>query len=195
MSEFKKSGGFGGNKSRGGFNNRGGSGRPSFGRSDSRDGERSQMYPATCDQCHKQCEVPFRPSGSKPVYCQDCFSTKRETTSDYPRKEKPPYQSRPRDDFHASLASSSQPKDNQIGDLKKQLDAVNVKIDRILQMMSGSTVPAAVKQAVVTKQPVEKVEIVKAPAAVKMAVSKVEAKPKKEDKKVVAKKKPVLKKK
>lgn len=32
-----------------------------------------QMYPATCDECGKSCEVPFRPTGDRPVYCSDCF--------------------------------------------------------------------------------------------------------------------------
>jgi CxxC-x17-CxxC domain-containing protein len=36
-----------------------------------------QMYPATCAQCGKQTQVPFQPRGDKPVYCSDCFSSKR----------------------------------------------------------------------------------------------------------------------
>jgi CxxC-x17-CxxC domain-containing protein len=33
-----------------------------------------EMHPATCAQCGKETEVPFRPTGSRPVYCSDCFS-------------------------------------------------------------------------------------------------------------------------
>jgi CxxC-x17-CxxC domain-containing protein len=33
-----------------------------------------EMHPATCAQCGKETEVPFRPSGDRPVYCSDCFS-------------------------------------------------------------------------------------------------------------------------
>ena len=36
-------------------------------------GER-EMHPAVCAQCGKDTEVPFRPSGDRPVYCSDCFS-------------------------------------------------------------------------------------------------------------------------
>jgi CxxC-x17-CxxC domain-containing protein len=43
-------------------------------------GERT-MYPATCDACGKQTEVPFQPSGNKPVYCSDCFRSQREQRS------------------------------------------------------------------------------------------------------------------
>ena len=32
------------------------------------------MHSAICASCGKPCEVPFRPSGDKPVYCRDCFA-------------------------------------------------------------------------------------------------------------------------
>ncbi len=33
-----------------------------------------EMHPAVCAQCGKDTEVPFRPSGDRPMYCSDCFS-------------------------------------------------------------------------------------------------------------------------
>ena len=36
-----------------------------------------QMFPATCASCGKPTEVPFKPSGSRPVYCRDCFQAQR----------------------------------------------------------------------------------------------------------------------
>jgi CxxC-x17-CxxC domain-containing protein len=36
-----------------------------------------EMYTATCSSCGREARVPFRPSGSKPVYCSDCFSARR----------------------------------------------------------------------------------------------------------------------
>jgi CxxC-x17-CxxC domain-containing protein len=38
-----------------------------------RDSGRSSMHKAICDECGKECEVPFRPTGDKPVYCSECF--------------------------------------------------------------------------------------------------------------------------
>ena len=35
--------------------------------------ERPPMFKATCDSCGQSCEVPFRPTGEKPVYCRACF--------------------------------------------------------------------------------------------------------------------------
>ena len=45
----------------------------------SRGGFRAQreMFPATCASCGTETEVPFRPSGDRPVYCRDCFSSQR----------------------------------------------------------------------------------------------------------------------
>jgi len=31
------------------------------------------MYDAVCSECGKDCQVPFRPSGEKPVFCSECF--------------------------------------------------------------------------------------------------------------------------
>jgi len=33
-----------------------------------------KMYEAVCAECGEKCEVPFRPTGDKPVYCSECFS-------------------------------------------------------------------------------------------------------------------------
>lgn len=43
------------------------------GRDRGRDSGRSEMHDATCSDCGKNCQVPFRPTGTKPVYCSDCF--------------------------------------------------------------------------------------------------------------------------
>jgi CxxC-x17-CxxC domain-containing protein len=32
-----------------------------------------EMFSATCSSCGKEAQVPFEPSGDKPVYCSDCF--------------------------------------------------------------------------------------------------------------------------
>ena len=52
-----------GDDRRGGF--RGGSGG-GFG------GPR-EMHKATCADCGQETEVPFQPSGDRPVYCRECY--------------------------------------------------------------------------------------------------------------------------
>ena len=31
-----------------------------------------------CADCHKECEIPFKPAGDRPVYCKDCFSRRKQ---------------------------------------------------------------------------------------------------------------------
>ena len=35
--------------------------------------ERREFFLVTCDDCGDECEVPFKPTGDKPVYCSHCF--------------------------------------------------------------------------------------------------------------------------
>lgn len=35
------------------------------------------MYKAVCADCSKACELPFRPSGDRPVYCKECFAKRK----------------------------------------------------------------------------------------------------------------------
>jgi CxxC-x17-CxxC domain-containing protein len=35
------------------------------------------LYEAICADCHKVCEVPFRPTEARPVYCKDCFAVRK----------------------------------------------------------------------------------------------------------------------
>jgi len=79
MADFNKGGRFsdrggkrGGNNSRGGFSD---GGRSNRGRQDS---GRSSMHPAVCGDCGNDCEVPFRPTGERPIFCSSCFSNQQE---------------------------------------------------------------------------------------------------------------------
>lgn len=64
-----------GNRSSGG-RDFGGS-RGGFGRDRN---ERPSMHRAICSDCGNECEVPFRPTGDKPVYCSDCFRRNGESS-------------------------------------------------------------------------------------------------------------------
>lgn len=33
-----------------------------------------EMYPVTCASCGVETQVPFKPNGTRPVYCRDCFN-------------------------------------------------------------------------------------------------------------------------
>ena len=36
-----------------------------------------QLYSVKCADCGKQTQVPFKPSGDRPVYCRDCYMQKK----------------------------------------------------------------------------------------------------------------------
>ena len=40
-------------------------------------GNRREMHEAVCAACGKVTQVPFLPSGDKPVYCNECFAERR----------------------------------------------------------------------------------------------------------------------
>ena len=36
-----------------------------------------EMHKATCSECGQECEVPFKPTDGKPVYCKECYRKRR----------------------------------------------------------------------------------------------------------------------
>lgn len=105
----------------GGRSDRGRSG--SFGGRDSgrgrdrgrdRRSERHEMHSTVCDKCGKDCEVPFRPTQGKPIFCSDCFKDKgREADS--------------RSEFKKPIDNES-------------FDKINKKLDKILKILEAAPV-------------------------------------------------------
>lgn len=167
----------GGNRG-GGFRGGNGGGRPSFGRGGDRE---VTMHKAICDECKKSCEVPFRPSSDKPVYCNECFSGKRDGEDRAPRRD---FGDRgPNRDFGNRPAQSfAKPAGGQ-EDVKKQLGEISTKLDRligVIEKLSSSTpkVISVAKEVEGKKAPVVKV-VAKKMAMVKTPVKKVLTKKKK----------------
>ncbi len=93
--------GFGDNKQK-----RFGRSQRSFGRN--RGGSDRQMYEAICDKCGKSCQLPFMPTGEKPVYCSDCFEKN-------------------------SGDSGKRRFDN-----KSEMEVINQKLDKILELLTAT---------------------------------------------------------
>ena len=36
-----------------------------------------EMHKAVCSECGKECEVPFKPTEGRPVFCKECFAKKK----------------------------------------------------------------------------------------------------------------------
>jgi len=141
--DFRRDGSFGRDRS---FRGRGG-----FGRGDR--GER-RMFKAICANCGKDCEVPFRPTGDKPVYCSDCFEKmgKRDGRGDFdrPRRENRGF---------------SEDK------YKAQLDLINTKLDQVLNFLNPKKAQESPAPSVPVLEDVTKESQVK-PAKTKKASMK-----------------------
>jgi len=161
---FKKQGGGGDRGDRGGSRDRGGFGgdRGDRGRSDFSE---RQMHKAVCAECGNECEVPFKPTGDKPVYCKNCFG---------------------KDD------GGFKPKKT---DESKQLfELLNTKLDRIIKALEAAGIKkadAVVKSAPESKKDAKKDEFKVVPF--KKPIEK-KGEKKEVEKKEVEEKKPVVKK-
>ncbi len=93
--------------SRGGFRNR--------------DSRRTEMHEVTCSKCGKSCKVPFKPTGSKPVFCSECFEQKGPSHSNF--------NSRNQDRRFDSSSQSQQ------GNSSEQLNQINAKLDKIIKIL------------------------------------------------------------
>lgn len=115
-------------------------------RSDSKNYQRSgfdkkRMFEAICSKCGNKCEVPFRPTGDKPVYCSQCFGKGSSSLG------KAPDQS------------------------KQQFEILNAKLDKILKALTPAIALPAPK--------VEKVIKAKKDKVIKVSVKKPKAKKRK----------------
>ena len=159
MGDFKQgrgnrfSGGHGG-----GFGRRDG-GRPNFprkswGGSGGRDRGPVAMHQAICAQCRKPCEVPFRPTDGKPVYCNVCFGARKEAENNrggdrFPQKNFNSYKTPIRTDLENNIS-----KGNNDG-LKKQFDILNTKLDRLIKALTPAVpVKEEKKEVIVGKKEV-----------------------------------------
>ena len=44
---------------------------------DNRGQEDREMHKAVCAECKQECEVPFKPTEGRDVFCKDCYRNKR----------------------------------------------------------------------------------------------------------------------
>lgn len=196
QSRDNKSGGYRGERSGGRDEGRS---RPSYGdkRGGDRGGEReTAMFQATCSECKKNCDVPFRPANDKPVYCNACFSAKRERddkeykSGSFNREPKrfsndrPVDRPTPRTDF-VRPEFKPVPADDIT---KKQLADISFKLDKLINAIEKMSVtkkenPVQMEAPIKAKVEVAPVAVAKAKVVAKKATPKVA-----EVKKTIAKK-------
>ena len=117
-------------------------GRPAFAKKswgDNKTSDRSDrpvtLHRATCSECGRSCEVPFKPTAGKPIFCKDCFAkrgggTPREDGGGYPKR-----------DFNSSPSFKPQipgPNVTLSNDkVTKELEAVNAKLERLIRAVEA----------------------------------------------------------
>lgn len=133
----------------GNFNRGGGN------RSGGRDFGRPTMHRTICSNCGKECEVPFRPTGSKPVFCSDCFRSQGGSDN---RRSDDRGSFRPRFDNR-----NDRPQQSEQPNYRNDFQALNTKLDKILQLLNPPVSSPVVEESVVEKvmQPQEVVVIEK----------------------------------
>lgn len=168
MGDFRRPS-FGGGGSRGGF--RGGS-RPSFG------GDK-EMFQATCSNCNKSCEVPFRPNGKKPVFCKDCFvrpegdAPRSDAPRSFDRRDAPRPSFDRRDDRRDDRRPSfdAAPKaaipDPRIDVLKRDIETLTRKVESIIDLIRGQQLHETIVKATKPGKEVKEVKAVKPKASKK----------------------------
>jgi len=114
----------------------------------------AEIFKAECSQCHKACDVPFKPNGKKPVYCRDCFVRddarpsndrfqKRSFGGD--RYEKPSYAPKPAVE------------DPRITAMQKELAAIHAKLDTLISSLQNTAYSAVLASSKNTEEaPVKK---------------------------------------
>ena len=146
-----------------------------------RDRERPQMYEATCSDCGKKCEVPFKPTGDKPVYCSQCFTSHGggQKSNRFERGDRERPRSQDRRMFDAicdkcgkrfklpfkptggkpvycnecfDKGGDSSSSDKVINQYKEQFDVLNVKLDKIIKILTPVISVKKEKKAVVVKK-------------------------------------------
>ncbi len=79
------------------------------------------MHDATCSKCGKNCQVPFKPTGSKPVLCSSCF---RQGGSNRDSR-----------DSGRDSRNFDRPSQYQSGNSSEQFNQINAKLDKIIQIL------------------------------------------------------------
>ncbi len=129
--------------------------RDSGGRGGDRDFVKPAMYDAICAECGNSCQVPFRPSGDRPIYCSKCFESKRNgddspRSSDRRNFERPRFEERRTQPTSSCDCGKANAQNNE--KLVEQLISIGGKLDTIISALNPKDIkPSASKKKAVPK--------------------------------------------
>jgi CxxC-x17-CxxC domain-containing protein len=114
-----------------------------------------EMFTASCTSCGKSCEVPFRPSGDRPVLCRDCYVRK---DGDAPRDERRPDARPVRREERAPAEYPTVRVDRGMEEVKQKLATLEAKLNRILDLINPPQPRAVAPETTVSEVVVVKKE-------------------------------------
>ncbi|MBC7766879.1 hypothetical protein H7Y21_02720 [Arenimonas sp.] len=97
------------------------------------------IYKTICDTCHQACEVPFKPNGKKPVFCDTCFKNMREPApveGAYVRRKDKTIFDTPENFVQPTNLSPMTDTNATIMQLKRELSSANAKLDKLIDMFN-----------------------------------------------------------
>jgi CxxC-x17-CxxC domain-containing protein len=181
MKDFNRGGGgFRDKRSGGGFDRRDSGSRGGFSRGGGGGFDRPAMHQATCAECGQSCEVPFKPTGERPVYCSNCFKNKDEGA---PRRDdRHEHRSESRFDSRPEPREFSKPVVNSGSFSNEQFETLNAKLDKILRALNSAPTNSTPKVVAISeslKEAAKKIEVKAAPVIkeIKKEIKKVIKKP------------------
>lgn len=179
MKDFNRGGGFRDKRGGGGFERRDSGSRGGFSRGGGGGFDRPAMHQATCAECGQSCEVPFKPTGDRPVYCSNCFKNKDEGA---PRRDdRHEHRSESRFDSRPEHREFSKPVASVSSFSNEQFETLNAKLDKILRVLNSAPTNSAPKAAAISeplKEAAKKLEIKVSPIVKdKKEIKKISKKP------------------
>lgn len=163
-----------------------------------RDSGRPEMHKAICAKCGAECEVPFRPTAGKPVYCNNCFGKQDRENSNRPqernrprsgfgdkrryeavcarcgKKCEVPFQPTPGKPVYCEQCFKKEKHGGDKGpdQSKQQFEILNAKLDKILNALNSGVSQKAAKEAKTEKVKIPKKSQAKTKAVPKKAKKK-----------------------
>lgn len=158
-------------------------------------GGKPAMHKAICSECGASCELPFRPTGDRPVFCSECF---KKHDSGGERRERPRFENKQMFDavcakcgkkcqvpfrpmpgktvFCDDCFGKGGNKDS--GEVIEQIKMLNGKIDKLIKILAPNAViektekpeikrEVVIKKTVPAKQEKKKIKITPKKAVVK----------------------------
>jgi CxxC-x17-CxxC domain-containing protein len=107
------------------------------------------MYDAVCSECGNSCQIPFRPSNGRDVFCSRCFEKQDGSQTERPERRS----------FDRPNANRTENRESGHGPahFKAQFEALNTKLDKILGLLEKSPAKVVPLESEIDEKEIEKI--------------------------------------